>query len=558
MSPKSSDKLALRERNAPPNGHLRAVHELPGAPTVSDAFAGKHLMITGVTGFLGKVWLAMLLDRVPTIRRITVVARGQKRKSAQERVKQIYESSPAFRPLREKHGVGLHALFAEKVRVVDAKLSEPLCGFSEAEAKRLMADVDVVVHFAGLTDFEPDPVLAIDANILGAQHVADLAALSPKKRYVHCSTCFVAGMVQGDVHERVTPGLSPNGTRFTPHDELLALLAEMAELPSKKERVDAAMERARRLGWPNIYTYTKALAEHLLEQREDLAQTTVRPAIVECAREYPFVGWNEGVNTSGPIVWLLSTSFRRFPAKAKNVFDVVPVDTVARAMTLVTAASLRGEAKSVYHVASGHQNPLTFERALDLNALAYRKRFGSEKAFYEREVLSRLDSFCVDPDRKTAFGGEEMRRLAQELRNFLRGIEVKKNLPPRIYEKHGEDLEEKLRSWSMKCRTTDRKLGTIEEMLRQYRPFIHDHDYCFHTTHLAEATAALTPEDQALFGFDIGTLDWRHYWMEVQVPGLEQWSIPILRGEKVPEDPPLAPAPEERDGTPTSSILVVA
>ncbi len=540
------------------NGHLRAVMQAKGAPTVGDAFAGKHLMVTGVTGFLGKVWLAMLLDRVPGMRRITVVARGQKKKTAEQRVRQIYESSPAFRPLREKHGTGLHALFAEKIRVVDAKLSEPLCGFSESEAKRLMADVDVVVHFAGLTDFEPDPVLAIDANILGAQHVADLAALSPKKRYVHCSTCFVAGMVQGDVEEKVTPGLSPNGTRFVPHDELRALLGEMAELPTKKERVDAAMTRAKRLGWPNIYTFTKALSEHLLEQREDLAQTTVRPAIVECAREYPFAGWNEGVNTSGPIVWLLSTSFRRFPAKAKNVFDVVPVDTVARAMTLVTAAALRGEAKPVYQVASGHANPLTFERALDLNALAYRKRFKNEKGFYEREVLTRLDSVCVDPDRETVFGMPEMRRLAQELRSLLRGVEVKKNLPPRIYEEHGEALEDKLRSWSMSWRTTDRKLQTIEEMLRQYRPFIHDHDYRFHTTHLAEATNALSDEDRALFGFDIATLDWRHYWMEVQVPGLEQWSIPILRGEKVPEDPPLAPAPDEAVAKSSSSILVVA
>ena len=42
-----------------------------------------------------------------------------------------------------------------------------------------------------------------------------------------------------------------------------------------------------------------------------------------------------------------------------------------------------------------------------------------------------------------------------------------------------------------------------------------------------------------LFGFDIGSLDWRHYWMKIQVPGLETWSIPVLRGEKVSDDPPL-------------------
>jgi long-chain acyl-CoA synthetase len=406
-------------------------------------------------------------------------------------------------------------------------------------------------------DFEPDPRMALDANVYGAMHVADLAMLSPSKRYVHCSTCFVAGEVDGDIPEQITPGLSPNGTAFEPKGELHDLLGQMAELSSKKERVDAAMARAHRLGWPNIYTYTKGLSEHLLEERDDLVQTTVRPAIVECAREYPFVGWNEGVNTSGPIVWLLSTSFRRFPAKAKNVFDVVPVDTVARAMTLAAAATLRGEAKPVYHVASGHRNPLTFERALDLNALALRKRNGASADFYEREILRHLDSVCVGAERKAVFGLPEMRRAAQEMRNLLKGFDVKDGLPPRLYEKHGDELAERLRSWSMKCRTTDRKLSTIDEMLRQYRPFIHDFDYRFHTGHLMEATAALSDHDRALFGFDIDTLDWRDYWMNVQVPGLETWSIPILRGEKVPDDPPL-PAAAERENDPSPSISVVA
>src|SRR5690606_6634891 len=122
--------------------------------------------------------------------------------------------------------------------------------------------------------------------------------------------------------------------------------------------------------------------------------TTIRPAIVECAREYPFVGWNEGVNTSGPIVWLLSTSFRRFPAKPTNTFDVVPVDTVARATILATAALLRGNAKSVYQVASGHRNPLTFARALDLSALANRRRCRTSEDFVERRIIPHLGGVC--------------------------------------------------------------------------------------------------------------------------------------------------------------------
>ena len=152
---------------------------------VRESFAGKHVVVTGVTGFVGKVWLAMLLDYVPDVRRVTVLARGKKGQNASKRFEQIYRCSPVFRPLREQHGQGLYDLIRDKVEVLDAKLTDPLCGLEPWHARSLMADVDVVVHFAGLTDFEPDPQLAIDANIHGARHVADLAALSPSGRYVH-------------------------------------------------------------------------------------------------------------------------------------------------------------------------------------------------------------------------------------------------------------------------------------------------------------------------------------------------------------------------------------
>lgn len=508
-------------------------------PTLRATYAGKHVLVTGVTGFLGKVWLAMMLDLVPEVRKFTVVARGQKGQNAEERFRRIVECSPAFRTLRERLGPGFRALIADKVEVLDAALTRPLCGLSRDEAKRIMADVDVVVHFAGLVDFEPDPRQSIDANILGAKNVADLAALSPSRRYVHCSTCFVAGMKSAEIPETITPGLSPNGTRFDPETELRELEAELEPLHTRAARIDHAMARAKRLGWPNIYTYTKGLSEHMAESRTDLVQTTVRPAIVECARSYPFPGWNEGVNTSAPIVWLLSTTFRRFPARPTTRFDVVPVDTVARAVTLATAAVLRGEAKPVYQVASGHMNPLFFDRATELTNLAVRKMHQTSEDFFERHVLSRMDAVHVDPDRKQVFGIPEMKRLAGELKDLLRKADLKGRMPPNLYAKHGEDLDAEVKSLSTKLRTTERKLGTVEEMLKQFRPFIHDYDFLFRTDHLAEETRKLSGEELELFGFDIASLDWRHYWMKIQVPGLETWSIPVLRGEKVSDDPPL-------------------
>ena len=46
--------------------------------------------------------------------------------------------------------------------------------------------------------------------------------------------------------------------------------------------------------------------------------------------------------------------------------------------------------------------------------------------------------------------------------------------------------------------------------------------------------------------------------MEVQLPGLEKWSFPLLRNEEPPEDHgfDLGADPTELDGAPVSEVLV--
>jgi len=74
------------------------------------------------------------------------------------------------------------------------------------------------------------------------------------------------------------------------------------------------MRRAHHLGWPNTYTFTKSLGESILSRHgQDLPIAIVRPSIVESSMRSPFMGWNEGINTSGPLSYLLGTNFRQLP-----------------------------------------------------------------------------------------------------------------------------------------------------------------------------------------------------------------------------------------------------
>ncbi|NCQ59843.1 MAG: NAD-dependent epimerase/dehydratase family protein [Myxococcales bacterium] len=509
-------------------------------PPIVETFRGKHILVTGVTGFVGKVWLSMVLTELPQIRKFTLLARGRKGVGAKARFEEIAERSPALRPLRELYGSDFRQLLRDKVDVVDARLSADLCGLSEAEADALMADVDLVVHVAGLTDFEPDPPLAIEANLRGALNVAELAKRSAGKRMLHISTCFVAGRPSREVPESLEHGISPLGVKFDPRQELEELSADMASLATVRARTDHAMARGQRLGWPNIYTYTKGLAEHLLLMTPELRVSILRPAIVECARSFPMLGWNEGINTSGPLVWLLGTTFCRFPSRATNHFDVVPVDTVARGMILAAAELLRDEGREIYHVASGQRNPLTFGRAVELTALAWRRIHGRKQATtFESLVLRHLEARPVEADGDRLLDVNTVRRIARSVRSLLKGRDATTALPERMRADLGDSLNKRMKSASMKARNLDRQLGRVDDMLRTYRPFIHDHDWIYETTALPAATARLSEDERARFGFDVDDIDWRSYWLDVQVPGLEMWCIPILKGDSVPEDEPL-------------------
>jgi long-chain acyl-CoA synthetase len=495
------------------------------------ALSGRHLVVTGVTGFLGKVWLSWLLHELPEIGRVTLIVRPRPGQQPAERFAEIADTNPCLRPLKRRWGPDYADFLRERVEVVRGNVERPLLGLGPAVVQRLAGRVDAVVHFAGLTDFEAAPEKAVAVNTLGAGHAADLAARLGA-RLVHCSTAYVAGCRDGVVAETWPDGRSPNGTPVDVPAELAAL-EEATRLPHldgralKEARVRVAVARAEALGWPNVYTYTKGLAELLLAARADVDVTIVRPAILECAVAYPFEGWNEGLNTSGPLSWLIATGFRHLPARPEHRFDVVPIDIAARGFNLALAAALVGRAPRVLHIASSEDNPLTFGRTIELNGLAMRRYRRQNPADGLAGWLHHLDPVPA-PD-----GGpvpvSRLRRWADRLKGIAEDLSDD-GLVGTVAQRAAERLGR-----------ADRDLARVEDMLRLYRPFIHQHDYVFRTGALRALNAALSDEDRERLGYDVSGVDWRRYWVDVEVPGLRKWSIPLLDGEQAPLDPPSDP-----------------
>lgn len=524
---------------------------------VHRALDGKHLLVTGVTGFLGKVWVLHLLEQVPGIGRITLLVRGRHGESAVERVDRVLSTSPALRPLRARHGRDLSGFLADRLAVLPGDIIEPLAGVDEATLDRL-PPVDLVVNFAGTVDFQPDPVLALDINTRGAVHMADLAARLGAPM-VHVSTAYVAGRVSGRVPEQLDPELAPNGVRFDPQAEVDALAQALTRFSTRRSdrqaRIDMAQARADKLGFPNLYTYSKSLAERLLLQRSDVSTTIVRPSIVECSRRFPFEGWNEGLNTSAPLAWLISTAFRDFPSRAHHHFDIAPVDLVARGMTLASASAFTAPHGRVMHLGTSGSNPVHFGRIIELTGLANRKRLreDGEASAFQRLVVAQLDPVAVEADRRPLWHVSRIKKGAKLLQRVLRDVD-QADRPSLVDDLAGDTIKRVTKRGVRQTNDTLRTLGRIEYMLDLFQPFVHDHDYIFENDQIRALSAGLPADQRDAFAWDDHTIDWRHYWHDVQYPGLWTWCIPILEGDRPNQDPELEPALRLRHAAPARLV----
>src|ERR1700719_124800 len=142
----------------PPGRSVALFGESPRVERLSvrENLANRHLLLIGVTGFIGKVWLVDLLENTPNIGKITLLIRRNRTTSALRRFEKIVEESPTFDTLQERHGRKLGAFLQEKVEVVEGDVGLPGLGLDEATQARLAKSLDLIVNSAGLTDFNPD------------------------------------------------------------------------------------------------------------------------------------------------------------------------------------------------------------------------------------------------------------------------------------------------------------------------------------------------------------------------------------------------------------------
>src|SRR5579884_4036808 len=176
---------------------------------------GSRLVVLGATGFVGKLFWAMLLDRYPNVGRLFLVVRSKDGRTPEARFWADVATSDALDPLRRAHGDRFEPFLREKVVPIDGDMGLPLCGLDEALVRELRGTVDAVVNVAGVVDFNPPLDEALHANAFGAQNLVALARALGDAAVYHTSTCYVAGSRKGPIVEE-----DPRAHPFPRADEL--------------------------------------------------------------------------------------------------------------------------------------------------------------------------------------------------------------------------------------------------------------------------------------------------------------------------------------------------
>ncbi len=537
----------------------------------TEIYKDRKIFLIGSTGFLGKVTLSMLLHRFPNIGRVYVTVRARSQEESESRFWNSVIPAPPFDPLRERYGSALEGFLRDKVVVLGGDIGDTNLGYSESEAQRVADDIDVVINSAGNVTFNPTLESALRTNVVGTQNVIAFARRMKRSALVHVSTCFVAGNRSGAVWEgEEVLGYFPRkhelpGVEFSVDREIedcakladrvreetkdAMMVARFRELARKRlieegrdeddpdalglavarERkvwtrtrlTDLGVERSAWWGWPNIYTYTKALGEQLVAAEKDMVRSIVRPSIVESALAYPFPGWNEGFTTTAPIIFLVLKGQTQLPANEKLILDITPVDQVASVMLAVAAQACVEQPHLVYQAATGDSNPNNMDRIINLVGLFKRKHFQEKQTGVKllNEIAARMEPRPVSTARFESTSIPMLNSAAKRAASLL------DRARPRW---GGGRMVEAIDLVKTGVDRVEEITRETSEAFEMFRPFTIENAYVFRSDNIRSLFERIRRDEHSLLTWHPETFDWYDYWLNIHLPGLKKWVFPTL------------------------------
>ncbi|WP_375406377.1 HAD-IB family phosphatase [uncultured Amnibacterium sp.] len=505
-----------------------------------------HILLTGGTGFVGQAVLERLLVSHPDTR-ISLLVRGKPGQSADDRVRKLL-AKPVFRPWREAVGRDEAArIFGERVTAIEGSLDA---------VPALPGDLDIVLHSASTVSFDPPIDEAFSTNVGGAAGIyGALLASGADPHVVHVSTCYVGGVRKGVLPEAsldhdadwrvestaaaaarqrvelrsrepsVLKGLMAHARAQHGKEgpRAVAKAVEDARIDLVKRRLVAAGRvRAQSLGWTDVYTLTKALAERAAEELwgADHRLSVVRPSVIESALQHPYPGWIDGFKVADPLIIAFGRGqLPDFPGVPDSVLDIVPVDFVVNAMLAAAATPPPAAEPRYLHVASGASNPLPFHAM-----------YGHVHDYFTANPIP--DTPGAERVPTWQFPGD--RRVERAIRRAEVVVGAANTALDRL------PSSKRTREWQRTMGRRERDVGNLRRISDLYRAYVGT-ELIFDDTN-ALALHARIPADRPTEGFDVTRIDWLDYMQRVHMPAVTQLMRVFSRSSGRDRTPPPAAA----------------
>ncbi|WP_166350171.1 HAD-IB family hydrolase [Phytoactinopolyspora limicola] len=495
--------------------------------TPGHTLSGAHVLLTGGTGFVGQAVLERLLSRYPDTR-VSVVIRPKGSMSADDRLVRLLRK-PVFRTWRRSVGAAEAERQArERIDVVAGDL---------ADGVELPADLHTVIHGASAVKFDPPIDEAFDTNIGGATGLyGALRASGATPHVIHVSTAYVGGLRKGITPERslshevdwraeaaaATTARQRIDLASRQPEVLRRLLAQAraehgkvgpqavtrATEAARAEWVDEHLVeqgrlRAQSLGWTDVYTFTKALAERAAEDLwagSGQRLSVLRPTVIESALRHPFPGWIDGFKVADPLILAYGRGqLPDFPALPDSVLDIIPVDFVVNA--ILAAAETPPEPASApryFHIGSGASNPLAFH-----------EMYRNVREFFVASPLPKEDGHVQVPSWRLA-GGRRVERSMRQREAVVAGADwVLTRLP----------MTARSRGWADRVHGLQRDLRSLRTLTELYRPYVQT-EMVFDDTRARELHESVPAALRDEHGFDVAEIDWVDYLQRVHIPAI--------------------------------------
>nr|QGV11536.1 FAR14 [Tetrastichus brontispae] len=313
-------------------------------------FENKTLFITGATGFMGKCLLEKLLRSVP-VKHIYIMMRERKNSTLVEQTNKYFKHV-MFDVLHKEN-----PNFRDKVTVMKGDLISDNLGLSTEDRNTIIREVDIMYHNAANVKFDIRISLSLRINVLGTKKMLELARECKKLSiFVYVSTAY-SHCYQKKIEEEF----------YTPPADLKA--AYDAIKADEETQNGLSEEDLKTLigKHPNIYTYTKSIAEDLVKQHaKDLPFVHViyRPSIVISAYNEPLPGWVG--NANGPVNVFLGAGLGVIHTAYHHghPLDFIPSDYTINSLLAITWDTPNRWKKEqedalIYNYSSSTTNPIS-------------------------------------------------------------------------------------------------------------------------------------------------------------------------------------------------------